>query len=169
MKFCSKCGNRLNDDAKFCNHCGAQTNDQPYQSNDYASTFTNFNNTADFTAECHPNDIEQNKVFAFFAYLSWLVLIPIFAAPKSKFARFHANQGIILAISEIIVWFIQIIVTVTLYSIYWKLVYIAIFLNIIFSIVNIVFLAFAIIGIINAVTGKARELPFIGKFRILKY
>jgi len=39
---------------------------------------------------------------AILAYLTWLVLIPLFAAKESKFARFHCNQGIVLAVAEII-------------------------------------------------------------------
>ena len=47
---------------------------------DLNEKWNELNNTADATAEYDPNDIQQNKVMAIFAYLSWLVLIPIFAA-----------------------------------------------------------------------------------------
>ncbi len=171
MKYCTKCGNNVNDNVKFCNNCGApiedtvnSTNQQPNQANDFVSKFTDLNNTADTTAEFDPADIEQNKVLALFAYLSLLVLIPIFAAPKSKFARFHANQGLVLVIIEIAWWIIQVILTSILFAISWRLLFIATLL----SLVNIVFLVLAIIGIYNAVTGKAKELPVIGKIRILK-
>lgn len=42
---------------------------------------------------------------------------------------------------------------------------IAIFL---LGLVNIIFLVLAIIGIVNAVNGKAKELPIIGKYRVIK-
>ena len=45
------------------------------------------NNTADTTNEFDPQDIQNNKAMAILAYLSWLVLIPLFAAKDSKFAR----------------------------------------------------------------------------------
>lgn len=59
-------------------------------------------NTADFTNEFDAPDIQNNKVMAILAYLSWLVLVPLFGAKDSKFAHFHCNQGIVLAIAEII-------------------------------------------------------------------
>lgn len=181
MKQCKQCGNTVNDNVNFCNNCGspventvnqaAQPNGQPNQAagqqnqtNDFASNFANINNTPDTTAEFDPADIEQNKIIALFSYLSWLVLIPIFAAPKSKFARFHANQGLVLAIVEIVWVIAQSILTGILIAISWRLAFLASIL----SLVNIVFLVFAILGIVNAVSGKAKELPIIGKIRILK-
>ena len=119
-----------------------------------------FNNTKDSTSEFDPNDIQQNKVMAILAYLSWLVLIPLFAAKESKFARYHCNQGIVLAIAEIIVWVIFGILSIIPY-VGW----IFIVLN---SLISLVCLVFAVTGIINAANGKAKELPFIGKFNILK-
>ena len=119
-----------------------------------------FNNTKDSTSEFDPNDIKQNKVMAILAYLSWLVLIPLFAAKESKFARYHCNQGIMLAIAEIIVWVIFGILSIIPY-VGW----IFIVLN---SLISLVCLVFAVTGIINAANGKAKELPFIGKFNILK-
>ena len=119
-----------------------------------------FNSTKDSTSEFDPNDIQQNKVMAILAYLSWLVLIPLFAAKESKFARYHCNQGIMLAIAEIIVWVIFGILSIIPY-VGW----IFIVLN---SLISLVCLVFAVTGIINAANGKAKELPFIGKFNILK-
>jgi uncharacterized membrane protein len=119
-----------------------------------------FNNTKDSTSEFDPNDIQQNKVMAILAYLSWLVLIPLFAAKESKFARYHCNQGIMLAIAEIIVWVIFGILSIIPY-VGW----IFIVLN---SLISLVCLVFAVTGIINAANGKAKELPFIGEFNILK-
>lgn len=170
MKYCTKCGSSLNDDAKFCNNCGTASNvasnttNGQSQADDFVSKIADLNNTADTTAEYDPKDIEDNKIFALFSYLSLLILIPILAAPKSRYARFHANQGLILIIIEVTWAIIQTIVTTVLFSISWRLAFIASIL----SIVNVLFVVLLILGIINAVTGKAKELPVIGKFRILK-
>lgn len=94
-------------------------------------------------------DIEKNKVMAVLAYLGILFLIPLFAAKESKFARFHTNQGFILFIASFIIWLITCIMS-------W------------FKIFQIAVVIFVILGIINAVKGEAKELPFIGKFQILK-
>lgn len=127
---------------------------------DFNEKFNEFNNTTDTTSEFDPADIEQNKVMAIFAYLSWLVLIPIFGAKQSKFARFHANQGLALAIAEIICW-VVLGILVRLPLIGW-------IFGIVESLFSLVCLIFAIIGIVNAVNGKAKELPIVGKFKILK-
>ena len=117
-------------------------------------------NTADHTAEYEPSDIEQNKVMAILAYLSWLVLIPLFAAKESRFARFHCNQGIVLAIVEIVIW--------VAFGILGNLPLIGWIFTVLEWLISLVCFAMAIIGIIHAVNGKAKELPFIGGIKILK-
>ena len=126
---------------------------------DINEKFNEFNNTADTTAEYDKNDIQQNKVMALLSYFSWLVLIPIFAAKESKFARFHANQGLVLAIAEIICW--------VAFGILARLPIIGGLFGIVESLFSLVCLVFAIIGIVNVANGKAKELPVVGKFRIL--
>ncbi|MBQ3900290.1 MAG: DUF4870 domain-containing protein [Clostridia bacterium] len=97
---------------------------------------------------------------AILAYLGWLVIIPLLAARNSKFARFHANQGLILAIVATVVYVVLAILTL-IPVIRW-----------IFYIVEAVFgvavFILAVMGIINAVNGKAKDLPVIGSFRLLK-
>lgn len=127
---------------------------------DFNEEFNRFTNTKDTTAEYAPEDIQNNKVMAILAYLSWLVLIPLIAAKDSKFARFHCNQGIVLAIIEIVIW-----------AIFGALSFIP-FVGWIFIIINSVLslgcLALAIIGIINAANGNAKELPLIGHIKLIK-
>lgn len=167
MAFCGKCGTQVNEGVKFCPGCGAEIEaptQDTQQQNEFGAKLQGLNNTADSTTSFEKSDIERNKVMAILAYISWLVLIPIFAAPKSKFARFHANQGLVLAITEIIWWIVQGILSAILYAISWRLG----FISSILSLVNILFLVMAIIGIVNAANGKAKELPVIGKIRVLK-
>ena len=173
MAFCGKCGTKVEDGVKFCPGCGApmeastqqaQPNTQTNSQTDYSAKISALNETADTTADFDKADIEQNKVMGVLAYLSWLVLIPIFAAKGSKFARFLANQGLVLAITEIAWWIVQGILSSVLYSISWRLG----FISTILGLVNIVFLVLLVIGIMNAANGRAKELPVIGKFKILK-
>ena len=168
MAFCSKCGSQLNDGEKFCPSCGtpvgyeteeAANPTQPVQT-DLSQKIADLNNTADTTAEYDAQDIRNNKAMAILAYLSWLVLIPLFAAKESKFARFHCNQGIVLAVAEII--------AVIVLSILDGLPLIGWIFSIAGSLLGLVCLLFAVLGIINAANGKAKELPIIGKFKILK-
>ncbi|MGI6257968.1 MAG: hypothetical protein ACOYJU_07855 [Anaerovoracaceae bacterium] len=109
-------------------------------------------------------EVNDGKAFAILAYLGILVLIPIFAAKDNKFARYHANQGLILFIGEVIYAIIYqvvaYIVLVSFWGLYWLLT--------ILGLVGLVFLVFAILGIVNAASGKAKELPVVGGIQILK-
>ena len=111
-----------------------------------------FKNAADETAECDQADINANKVMAILAYIGILFLIPLFAAKDSKCARFHTNQALILFITEVIAIIISKIPVIG-------------FLGTILSCLCSIF---AIIGIVYAAQGKAKELPLIGKYKILK-
>lgn len=127
---------------------------------DLNQQFNNLNNTKDYTSQFDPKDIEDNKIMGILAYLSWLVLIPIFAAPNSKFARFHANQGLVLAIAEIACGILN--------SILGWIPVIRVVSGIICFLVGIVCFVLTILGIVNVANGKAKELPVIGSIRILK-
>lgn len=163
--FCSKCGKELPDEAKFCPACGATTDDtQQTAEKTVENTVEAFTDTADTTAQFAPEDIAQNKGMAILSYLSVLVLIPLFAAKDSRFARFHANQGLVLLVSEV-VWSA---VTGVLGRLLRAISPFLGFVTAILGLVNLLFLVLAIIGIVNAANGKAKELPLIGKIRLLK-
>ena len=165
--FCTACGAEIAEGVAFCAACGASAppaGETQTGKTDFSDKFAEINNTADTTAEYTQEDINTNKVMAVLSYFSWLVLIPLLAAPKSKFARFHANQGLALAITEIVWWIVEVILGYVLVAISWRLA----FLVTILGLVNIVFVILAIIGIVNAANGRAKELPIIGKYRILK-
>lgn len=181
MAFCGKCGNQINDEVKFCPICGtpigngtqegAAQSAQPAQSapqaggqSSFGAKLATLNNTTDNTADFDKADVETNKAMGILSYFGPLVLIPIFAAPKSKYARYHANQGLILLLAEIAYGIIYSILSAILIAISWRLYFIVS----IIGIISIIFVVLAVIGIINAVNGRAKELPIIGKFRILK-
>ena len=117
-------------------------------------------NTEDTTASYTQTDIENNKAMAVLSYLSWLVLIPLFAAKESPFARFHVNQGLALAIAEIICWIV--------FGILSKIPLIGWLFAVINWLISLACLVLAILGIVNVVNGRAKELPVVGKIRILK-
>jgi uncharacterized membrane protein len=160
MAFCPKCGAQIEDGVKVCPTCGENLEVK----DDVAAKVTELTNTADITDTLDPNDIQNNKVMAILAYLSWLVLIPLFAAKDSAFARFHVKQGLLLAICEVIVAVVFAILNAILGSILPVLLLVTGIIN---WIINIIFFVLSIIGIINAAQGKAKELPIIGKIKIL--
>ncbi len=153
MLTCKQCGTQVEEGVKHCTNCGAPI-EAPVQQNvpiDLSEKFNELNNTADTTAEYDAQDIEKNKVMAVLAYI--IFLIPLLAAKDSKFARFHTNQGLVLFIGAILS---SVIAAIPLIG--W----------IIAPIAGLAITVLAIIGILNALNGRAKELPLIGKFKILK-
>lgn len=99
-----------------------------------------------------PADIEKNKTIAGLAYL--LFFLPLIACPDSKFGRFHANQALLLVLLSIAGNIIFQIIP---------------FINLILvPLFGIAMFVLFILGLINGLNGKAKELPIIGKYRIIK-
>ncbi|MBR0144047.1 MAG: DUF4870 domain-containing protein [Clostridia bacterium] len=122
--------------------------------------FDQVTNTKDTTASFDKGDIEKNKNISILAYLSWLVIIPLLTAKESPFARYHCNQGLVLAIAEIAAS-----VVLGLLGMIPKVGWIFGILN---GLLWILCVVLAILGIVNAANGKAKELPLVGGVRILK-
>lgn len=109
-------------------------------------------------------DVRQNKVFGILAYLGILFLVPLLAAKDSQYARFHANQGLMLFIVDIIlgvcVGFISTILAF-IPILGWVLI------PVVSSSVGILILVMIILGIVNACSGEPKKLPIIGGINIL--
>lgn len=182
MSVCPKCGVEVAENEKFCSACGAEIQPAesaaepaaaPAEENKFsAETLKELNNTKDTTAEFDAADIENNKILSLFAYLGLLFLVPLLACPNSKFARFHTNQGIILFIvnmaASVIVGILTGIATAIGMAVPALGVIFGLLVGLLGTAVSIVALVLVILGIVNAVQGKAKELPIIGKYRILK-
>ena len=110
-------------------------------------------------------DVQQNKAFGVLAYIGILVLVPILAAKDSQYARFHANQGLILFITEIIVSVCMGVLTAILGIIPFLGVIIS---GLISAILGIILFVFMILGIVNACSGEPKKLPIIGAITIIK-
>lgn len=180
MAFCGKCGSQINDTEKFCPQCGAPVAAPAAQSSqfkppvyeqpaekkaDFSSKVASFNNTADTTDSFDAKDVTDNKAMGILAYFGPLCFIPMFAAKGSKFARFHANQGLILLIACAAYYIAGAILSAILLAISWRLYFIS---AIIYWVAAVFFTVLAVLGIINAAKGRAKELPLIGKIKILK-
>ena len=170
MSFCVKCGQKLEDDALFCPGCGqavceAENKGKSSAQKTVEDAFTQFNNTPDTTGEYDMFDIKNNKALAVLSYIGILVLVPILAAKNSKFARFHANQGLVLLIANVAYSIIQ---SVVLNILAWTIAPLYQIAKTLLNLVSLVFVVLMIIGIVNSANGKAKELPVIGKLRLLK-
>ena len=106
----------------------------------------------DYSDEMDPDDVEKNRLMAALSYFGPLVLVPIFGAKDSKFAKFHANQGLVLFLLELACVCLKGVKVIG-----W-----------IFGLVLIVLAILAVVGIVYACQGKAKELPVVGNWKILK-
>lgn len=126
-------------------------------------------NFEDVTTEFDTQDANSNKIMSVLSYFSWLVLIPLIGS-KSPFVRFHVNQGIILAIAEIIWNVVLNVISSVLYALFGvlHLTFLASIIVSLLGLVNLVFFVASVIGIIDAVTGRARKFPIIGQITLIK-
>ena len=112
-------------------------------------------NTKDETNKFDPDDMQKGKLWAMLSYVWFLCLVPMFVS-DSKFAGYHARQGVVLAVCETVVLLVL------------KLLCKIPVLGIIFWIVRVVVwiaaIGLSLLGIYNAYSVKATQLPFIGGY-----
>lgn len=191
MAFCQQCGQQLPEGANACPNCGTFVNgqapvqqapaqqapvqqqvpqnyQQPQQGYQQAPQGYQAPVQQPVTPEA---DVQQNRGIAWLSYMGLLFLIPMFAKKDSEYCQFHVKQGatlfavelayaivtrILLAIINAVFpgdWFLYFYSYSTVYNVF----------NVIFSAGYIFLTVLAIIGIVNAATGKKNELLLIGK------
>ncbi len=88
------------------------------------------------------SDIEANKGMAALSYFWILCLVPLLLKKRSKFAQFHAKQGVVLFGVEILAMF------VSWFPIFGQLLMLAL-------------LIISVMGIIKALNGEWWKIPYI--------
>ena len=193
MAFCKNCGNQISDDAMFCDKCGtsvndngasAQQNEQQYggpQQYSGAQQYSDPQQNGYAQQPVQPEilsddaDVQKNKGIAWLSYLSLLFLIPLFAAKHSEYTRFHVRHGATPCAASLAYAIVRAVLMAILNSIfrpeltwfgYRQNTFVSL-VGIILGLASIFFLVLAIIGIVNAATGKRAELPIIGKFDLI--
>ena len=111
------------------------------------------------TAMGDPADVEKNKVLALLSYISILWLVPLLAAKDSPFAKYHCNQGILLSIAAFGVGMVLGIGLMVLSFIPVIKVLAGCAGCVLPPAFLVAVLAFAIVGIMNALNGKMKPLP----------
>ena len=149
MAFCPHCGSKLEDGTSFCPSCGAKIDAGSNSGKtDFTEDLKKLADTPDTTANYSSADINNNKVMAILCYLGILWLIPFLTAKESPFVKYHLNQGLLV-----------LILGIAAAAVSW--------IPVIGWLCGVVVFAFAVIGIVNVVNGKAQELPLIGRFKLL--
>lgn len=169
MAFCKKCGKELQDDAKFCGVCGEPTEPSKESSNSASDSVANdafektkeqvekVLDTKDYSEQFDKEEVEKNKVICALSYFGILFFLPLILCPKgSKYAKFHANQSLLILILSVVANIVFAFIGL-----------IPVLGTILHILINIVIFAAFLFGLINTLMGKSKELPFIGGIRII--
>lgn len=109
-------------------------------------------------------DIEKNKVMAGLGYI--IFFLPLIVMKDSKFARFHANQILLLLIPSVVISVVGTIISSLLMgTLHMGL---AAFVGFLLLVVELLVGIIAIINMVAAFQGKAKRIPVIGGMSIIK-
>lgn len=145
MSFCPKCGTQLKPDDKFCPSCGTPVNGTPAP------------------ARARTEEVSAGeKWMSVLAYCGPVLFVPMFVKKDSEFVQYHVRQGFNL----MLFYFALIFARYTLGIIPYVGTY---FFRYVFDIGLIAVSVFSIIGIVHALQGAKRPLPWFGdKIDLLK-
>ena len=154
MAFCRNCGTEVQDEIKFCPSCGGSVGETGQQTSTVSSA-------------------DPNKGMAVLAYIIFFIPLLTGDYKKSDYVKYHTNQGTVLGLLAIAYSILSsilraIIKVRTDYG--WGLYYSHTpgWLSTILWLGNLAIFALCILGIYYAATNKMKELPVIGKFKIIK-
>jgi len=98
----------------------------------------------------------NDKVFGILSYIGILWIVGL-AAGKTPFAKFHANQGLVLFLAEIVIGIAGGILS-----------FIPFIGGIVSGLGSLASLVLMILGIVNVAQGEMKPLPVIGGITIIK-
>ena len=169
MAFCHNCGQQLPDNANVCPYCGTAVNAQAApQQNAYQQAAPQ----QPVSPTVMPDqDVQSSRGIAWLSYCGPLFLIPMFVKKDSAYCQYHVKQGATLCAVEIAYLITKSILLAIInaifpgYSFYGYTVHSGVYkvFAILLNLAYIFIVVVSIIGIVNAATGKKKELPLISK------
>lgn len=90
-------------------------------------------------------DLEDSRLLAALSYLGVLVLVPLLVNRDDPFVAWHAKQGLVILIGEII----------ALIAASWS--------GLFGSLLFVLFLLASVVGLLQALLGRRWQAPLIGK------
>lgn len=129
----------------FCPNCGKKIESSPYCPECGADTSVTKTNNAKI-------GIHGAGIIAYIGLIGWLVAY-FLGDRENEYLRFHLNQALPLAIAEVILG--------------WIGSHVGGILTVIVTIVDIALFVCWIIGIIGAIKGEKKEIPFFGRLKLL--
>ncbi len=192
MAFCAKCGAENKGDSRFCFNCGAPVGAAPvppvppvqegagtqpppqgqYQQQAYQSSYQQPNYQQPVYQQPERTYVPDGDVrtlgvgaVSLLAYWSILFFVPLVAYKDSKFARFHAGQGLNLLLLSVAYWIVTMILTAIFSAISIGL---GVAIGSLLSIAGLLIPVLMILGIVNVCKGQMKPLPVIGNINIIK-
>ncbi len=95
-----------------------------------------------------------------------MCFIPIIVAKESPFAKYHANQGLVLFLLEVVILIVLAVLDEIIYSIFPGG-----FARVLTTLALVLYFApliLFVLGVINAAAGKCVPLPYVGGVKLLK-
>jgi uncharacterized membrane protein len=132
---------------------------------EYAKKFVD---TEDTTYEYSKREVAEGRKMAILCYIGFLVLIPFISSHSSRYVRYHVTQGMNLFCLEVLASILFSIVRKILMGIFFNSWAVSALLGFAQGIIGFVLFILAVIGVVNAASDKAREIPWIGSVRIFK-
>lgn len=188
MAFCKNCGNPIADGSTFCPNCGTpvdnaqqtyqqeapqQSYEQPYQQEapqqSYEQPYQQPVQPQVMNPDGSPLPGEKGLAWLAYVLLAPAFLVPMFVKKTSEYCKFHVKQGATLWAVHMAYYILQSIIGDIIHSAAvanpynGAVVGINVSLSILFAAGHVFLSVLAIIGIINAATGKKKELPLIDK------
>lgn len=159
MPYCSNCGRRIQTDARFCPYCATPVRgkQQKRPTESLRGMKRELDATPDYSERYQRADIRRNRTMAMLAYGSVLIFVPMLFARRSYFAMFHVNQAILPNAAGLALIALAILLSPT-----------AAFFGWFFALLDLPVIALRVLGFLNARSGRAKELPFVGKFRFFQ-
>lgn len=136
--FCENCGAQLDEGAKFCHICGAAVNNRDKNAGGVNNCPGNNSNIGGNTP------LLDVKATGIVAYMTWIGFIVALCLGDRDRGKFYLNQALVFHIFSL---------TILIPFVGWAW--------------SVFMLVCFILGVINAASLEEKELPLIGKIKIL--
>ena len=103
-----------------------------------------------------PEGNQEGKTLAIICYLTiigWIIAFLLHSSDRTRLAAFHLRQSLGLMV-----------LILAIYLINYPLVSIAFFGGIVSLVLNIALVVFWVLGILSALKGEEKQLPFLGEY-----
>lgn len=134
------------------------------------NAYDNLVDTKDHVSEYTKEEIDNYRGSALLSYIPFVSLYHLATGnyKKSEFLKFHMNEGLTLTILFVIVVIISRVLTIVFRRNSLIVNDIPMVVEAIIAILYFSCMMFMLFGLLNTANNKSKELPIIGKIRIIK-